>query len=82
MPDMPDKADKKKALDLMIVLGGKPKKDEEYEGKEYGKHKGCKCPCCGMPCKKCKEGHDEDSYEDSYEDYEDEDDEEDKGSRY
>jgi len=63
-----DKNDKKKALDLMIVLGG-PKggkgKDEEedYDSKD---HSGCKCPCCGAPCEDCA-----DEEHESDEDYED-----------
>lgn len=58
---MPDKESKKKALDLMIVLGGpKSKKgmDKEEDDME------CKCPCCGKECSYCKEGHDKDEEED------------------
>jgi hypothetical protein len=62
---MPDKEAKKKALDIMIVMGGKPKEEESYEDK-----KECACPCCGMPCKKCAKMHSEDSYEEDNSDEE------------
>jgi hypothetical protein len=44
-----DKKDKMKALDLMIVLGGKPKGDDDYEDKKemYTEDRMCKCPGCG-----------------------------------
>jgi hypothetical protein len=65
-----DKKDKKKALDLMIVIGGKPGKgkmgeDDEMESKN---HKGCKCPCCGAPCEDCMDEEHEDDMEESEKD--------------
>lgn len=52
-----DKKDKMKALDLMIVLGGKPKGGKDYEEEddmEMGE-KMCKCPGCGeeFECENC-----------------------------
>lgn len=44
-----DKQDKMKALDLMIVLGGKPKGDEEGYGK-MNKGGKMRCPKCGTEC--------------------------------
>ena len=65
---MPDKEAKKKALDLMIVVGNsKPKKDME-EDKEDMK---CECPCCGRECYYCKK---ENGMEDKMEDDMEEDD--------
>ena len=64
---MPDKEAKKKALDLMIVVGNsKPKKDMEEKGdKEDMK---CECPCCGRECYYCKKENDmEDEMEDDME---------------
>jgi hypothetical protein len=56
MPAMPDKKEKMKALDLMIVVG-KPKKGmPEGEEEMDMNHKGCKCPCCGAPCEECAKG--------------------------
>ena len=67
---MPDKESKKKALDLMIVLGGpKPKKGMEEEGEDMK----CECPCCGRECSYCKKGHKMEDMEE--EDYEEEDEE-------
>ena len=52
-----DKKDKMKALDLMIVLGGKPKGDDDYEDKKemYTEDRMCKCPGCGeeFECENC-----------------------------
>lgn len=55
-----DKQDKMKALDLMIVLGGKPKDGEEYGKddkmeKEGYEDKMCECPKCGeeFECENC-----------------------------
>ena len=49
-----DKQDKMKALDLMIVLGGKPKKEKGYDEKEDMENEDmeneggmCECPKCG-----------------------------------
>jgi hypothetical protein len=67
--DMNEKNTKKKALDLMIVIGGKPGKDkkgEESEDMESKDHSGCKCPCCGAPCAECSD----DERESEDEDYE------------
>jgi hypothetical protein len=61
---MPDKKEKMKALDLMIVLGGKKDKPEGEEEMQ-DKHKGCKCPCCGAPCQDCMEGKHESEDEES-----------------
>lgn len=58
MPAMPDKKEKMKALDLMIVVGG-PKKGKPEDEDMMGKHKGCKCPCCGAPCEECAMGEHE-----------------------
>lgn len=72
---MPDREAKKKALDIMIVMGGKPKDDsydkDSYEDKEEGSHDKCKCSCCGMPCPKCSKENEDDSEEESDEDSED-----------
>ena len=74
---MPDREAKKKALDIMIVMGGKPKDDsydkDSYEDKEEGSHE-CKCSCCGMPCPKCSKENEDDS-KDSEDDSEEESDE-------
>jgi len=68
-----EKDTKKKALDLMIVLGGKPKagsEDKEYSEKEEGGEDECKCSCCGMPCPNCaEEGEDDSEDMDEDEDY-------------
>jgi hypothetical protein len=73
---MPDREAKKKALDIMIVMGGKPKGDESYEDK-----KECECPCCGMPCVKCEDMHSEDK-SDSYEKDEEESEEDESEDKY
>jgi hypothetical protein len=65
-----DKNDKKKALELMIVLGAPKGKKMNHEGMEDD-HKGCKCPCCGMPCKECNNDGYESEDESKSEDYED-----------
>lgn len=63
--DMNDKNAKKKALDLMIVIGGKPGKGkmdsdkEDYESGDMKDHSGCKCPCCGEPCEYCSDNEHE-----------------------
>lgn len=41
-----DKQDKMKALDLMIVLGGK----KDGKGEEYGNKGKMRCPKCGEVC--------------------------------
>jgi hypothetical protein len=68
-----EKDTKKKALDLMIVLGGKPKdkpEEDDYSEKENGGEDECKCSCCGMPCPNCaKDG--EESEDDMSEDEDD-----------
>jgi len=60
-----DKMDKMKAIDLMIVLGGKPKKDKGYGKMENDdmemddsmemEDKMCECPKCGeeFECENC-----------------------------
>jgi hypothetical protein len=54
-----DKQDKMKALDLMIVLGGKPKKEKGYGDMENDDmemdEKTCTCPKCGeeFECENC-----------------------------
>lgn len=63
--DKSEKETKKKALDLMIVLGGKPKGGPS-EDDSYGKssmNKGCKCSCCGKPCEYCMKEDKEEDYE-------------------
>lgn len=69
-----DKKKAMKAMDLMIVLGGKPKQDgmkQEDKGESMDKmdHSSCNCPCCGKACAYCneQESDTEDSYEDSEE---------------
>jgi len=68
--DMNEKNTKKKALDLMIVIGGKPgkgkmgKESEEMDSEEMTDHSGCKCPCCGAPCSDCSDNEHESEDED------------------
>jgi len=62
---MPDKEAKKKALDLMIVIGDKkPMKDMEEKGEDMK----CECPCCGRECTYCEEGHNEEEDDSNEED--------------
>jgi hypothetical protein len=62
---MPDKEAKKKALDLMIVVGNSKPKEDMNEDKGDMK---CECPCCGRECSYCeKENSMEDDMEDSME---------------
>lgn len=52
-----DKKNGVKAMDLMIVLGGKPKHEgmkEDMKGESMD-HSDCKCPCCGKSCAYCNE---------------------------